>query len=381
MANEEHLKILKQGVKAWNTWQEDRWEKFEWNARALEHRKAYDLIPEFMPKVDLSHAELSGADLTNINLAEANLRYANLTEADLSDALLRGADLTGANVRNAKLVRAHLTGAVLQGADLRGSELHDAYLIAANLSDANLSGASLFGANLSSANLSRSVLNRVIFSRTIFNNVDLSEVKGIETIIHWGPSEVSISTLFKSKGKIPEEFLRGVGIPDQLITFLPSLFRIDEAIQFYSCFISYSHKDENFVRYLYSRMRDEHLRVWYAPEDMRGGKKVHEQLFNAIKTHDKLLFVLSEHSINSEWVVTEIRRARNRGIEEKRQVLFPIRVVDMDRIRSWECFDADSGKDLAVAIREYHIPDFSKWQNQDAFDAAFNRLLRDLRAD
>jgi hypothetical protein len=30
--------------------------------------------------------------------------------------------------------------------------------------------------------------------------------------------------------------------------------------------------------------------------------------------------------------------------------------------------------------REYHIPDFSHWKNQDAFEAAFARLLRDLKA-
>ena len=42
--------------------------------------------------------------------------------------------------------------------------------------------------------------------------------------------------------------------------------------------------------------------------------------------------------------------------------------------------DADTGKDLAVELREDHIPDFSNWKNHDAFESAFNDLLRDLRA-
>jgi hypothetical protein len=58
------------------------------------------------------------------------------------------------------------------------------------------------------------------------------------------------------------------------------------------------------------------MRVWFAPEDLKGGKKLHEQLFEAIQIHDRLLIVLSEHSIQSEWVMTEIRQARE--VEKKK---------------------------------------------------------------
>ena len=66
---------------------------------------------------------------------------------------------------------------------------------------------------------------------------------------------------------------------------------------------------------------------------------------------------------------------------EGRRKLFPIRLIDYDAIRVWECFDADTGKDLAVEVREYYIPDFSDWKDHDAFEAALNRLLRDLKAE
>ncbi len=39
----------------------------------------------------------------------------------------------------------------------------------------------------------------------------------------------------------------------------------------------------------------------------------------------------------------------------------------METLRDWECFDADSGKDLAVELREYFIPDFSHWKEHDPF--------------
>jgi len=212
------------------------------------------------------------------------------------------------------------------------------------------------------------------------SQVDLSEVLGLHDVRHFGPSSVGVDTLYKSGGKIPIEFLRGCGVPEDFITFIPSHFGLQQAIQFYSCFISYSSKDEEFARRLYSRMRDEHLRVWFAPEDAKGGEKLHEQLERAIQLHDRLLIILSEHSMKSEWVMTELRKARKQEIREKRRKLFPIRFASFDEIRRWECFDADSGKDLAVEIREYFIPDFSNWKNYDSFEASFQRLLKDLRA-
>ena len=128
------------------------------------------------------------------------------------------------------------------------------------------------------------------------------------------------------------------------------------------------------------------MRVWFAPEDLKGGKKLHEQLFEAIQIHDRLLIVLSEHSIQSEWVMTEIRKAREAEKKEKRRKLFPIRLCDFETLRDWTCFDADTGKDLAVEVREYFIPDFSNWKvfadgHPAAFESAFARLKKDLEAE
>jgi TIR domain len=154
-----------------------------------------------------------------------------------------------------------------------------------------------------------------------------------------------------------------------------------QPIQFYSCFISYSTKDEDFAKRLRSRMVEEKLRVWFAPEDMEGGKKLHEQVDRAIQVHDRLLVVLSEESIKSEWVKDEIRRARRAEVRESRRKLFPIRLVDFKTIEEWELFDADLAEDLAAEIRQYFIPDFSNWKDHDSFEAAFARLLKDLKSE
>src|SRR5262249_15015839 len=76
---------------------------------------------------------------------------------------------------------------------------------------------------------------------TAFADVDLSQAKGLDIVQHVGPSTIGIDTIFLSKGKIPEVFLRGAGVPDNFITYIGSL--VGKSIEFYSCFISYNHSD------------------------------------------------------------------------------------------------------------------------------------------
>lgn len=116
-------------------------------------------------------------------------------------------------------------------------------------------------------------------------------------------------------------------------------------------------------------------------ENGRGGRKTLVQIDQAIRLYEKLLLVLSEDSMGSEWVKSEIRWARKAELRDKKQKLFPIRLVSMEAIQEWTCFNVDTGKDLAVEVREYHIPDFTNWKDHDAFEASFRRLLADLRRD
>ena len=95
--------------------------------------------------------------------------------------------------------------------------------------------------------------------------------------------------------------------------------------------------------------------------------------------YDELLLVLSANSIESEWVKTEIAMTRQREKQEERRKLFPIRLVDMATLQAWQCFDADTGKDSAREIREYYIPDFSKWRAHDRYQLEFEKLFRDLK--
>jgi tetratricopeptide (TPR) repeat protein len=99
----------------------------------------------------------------------------------------------------------------LNGADLRNADLGGAILVG---------GAGLGGADISRARL----------YETVFVNTDLTRVKGLETCRHSGPSTIDHRTLQKS-GPLPLAFLRGVGLPERLIDYLPSL--LNQPIQFF----------------------------------------------------------------------------------------------------------------------------------------------------
>ncbi len=290
-----------------------------------------------------------GAHLREANLGEADLRNANLSGVDL-----RGADLSGTDLRNA-----NLSGSNLRGADLRAAILVGSIVNGVNLRDAKLSN--------------------IVLEDTVFGNVDLRNATGLDSCQHRGPSILNLRTLLRS-APLPIAFLRGCGLPDSIIDYIPSL--LGTATAFSSCFISYSTADQEFAEQLHADLQNKGVRCWFAPNDIQGGKKIHEQIDEAIRLHDKLLLILSPSSMNSEWVKTEIAKARKRELRENRRMLFPLRLVNFETLRDWECFDGDTGKDSAREIREYFIPEFSNWKtDHDTYTKAFEQLLRDLKAE
>ena len=264
MANKRHLARLKQGVAAWNQWRDEN--------------------PKIWP--DLREADLRGKDLREANLAGAFLNNALFHQTFLDGANLVEAQLIKTDLTLAHLTKAHLTRANLALTNLAGANLTDVDLTEAELSVANFQAANLMGTNFSKARI----------AGTIFMDVDLHIARGLETAIHLGPSSIGVDTLYRSKGEIPEVFLRGAGVPDEMITYTKSL--VGRPFEHNSCFISYSSKDEEFAEHLYADLQNKGVRCYFAQHDMRAGQKIHEQIEAAIQSHDRLLLILSEHSMN-----------------------------------------------------------------------------------
>jgi hypothetical protein len=241
-------------------------------------------------------------------------------------------------------------------------------VIAADLSNANLSEADLEFTDLSSSDLQGADLTGALFLETILGDLDLGEVVGLAHCRHDGPSIIDFRTLSRSRN-LPIAFLRGCGLPDALIEHLPSLR--GEAIQFYSCFISYSAKDQVFARRLHADLQDKGVRCWFAPHNFPIGAKTWDEIDKAIRRRDKLLVVLSKAAIASDWVEDEVTKALAEERSRKQEVLFPIRIDNevMSTAEPW-----------AVKLRDQrNIGDFRQWRKPAEYHDSLERLLCDLK--
>ena len=152
----------------------------------------------------------------------------------------------------ADLERAALNRADLSFANFRQVDLHEA----------NITGAILYSTTFVSTNVKGATFRHAQFDLTTFGDMDLSAVRGLKQTTHNGPSTIGIDTLYRSKGKIPEAFLRGAGVPDNFIAYAKSL--ATNLIEFYSCFISYSSHNQDFAERLHADLVAKNLRCWFA---------------------------------------------------------------------------------------------------------------------
>lgn len=350
MANPEHLAKLKEGVQAWNEWRRTTSGSF----RNL-------IISPDLSGEDLTGWKLPHADLKRVNLKDARLADAWLEDADLSDAVLSSADLSEANLSGANLQSATLTNANLRGAKFTG----------ANLTKADLSGADLHAVQLGGSFFETGADEQptvTFYAETLFVDADLTGAKGLDRCDHIGPSYLDVYTVINSSG-LPIGFMQGCGLPQKVIEFYLKL----QPSEFYSCFISYSSKDQEFAERLHADLQNSGVRCWFAPENMKIGDRIRIRIDESIRIHDKLLLVLSENSIVSDWVEKEVETAFEKERQRKTTVLFPIRLDDaaMDSQTGW----------AADIRRSRHIGDFTRWKDHHAYKKAFDRLLRDLRAE
>lgn len=242
---------------------------------------------------------------------------------------------------------------------------------------ANLSGADLDRADLSAAKFDGTILTNANFEKavcsgTLFCDVDLSQIKGLAKVTHESPSTVGVATLYQSKGQIPEVFLRGCGVPENLIQYLPSL--TGQAIQYYTCFISYTEADDSFSERLYNDLQARGVRCWRWREDAKWGRKLMGDVDAAVQLYDKLVLICSKSSLHAPAVLREIERALQKEDARKSEddVLFPIRVDDYV-LDGW-----NHHRKADVTCK--NIGDFRDWNDPDKYKKALDRLIRDLQS-
>jgi len=368
MNYDQALKLLRtgpDGIARWNRWRESGVE-----IPALTHA---DLGETFLSGADLRGAKLGGANLAAANLEDAVLRGANLINANLGKTLLGGADLSAANLR---------------GADL----------CLADLSRATLSGANLYRVNLYNAGTEETDFSEAVCAGTSFTNVDLSNAHGLEAVTHDGPSSIGTDTLVRTKGRIPETFLRGCGLAPWEV-LVANLYRADltppraSELQYKifdawtkgrslinGCFVSYSWSDASFVDNLRDRLFAEGINVWLDRHDAVAGT-IQDQVWRAIQFHHVVILVLSKRSVTSDWVENELEMAREKEKAEGRPVLCPIALDDSWKVKvEAKGSPGDPSRQLWRTLTQKLILKFPRRKTK-SFEESLQKLVRGLNTN
>ncbi|WP_299475136.1 pentapeptide repeat-containing protein [Cypionkella sp.] len=142
-------------------------------------------VNTFLSGTGFNNARMAGANLQRSELVRSSFIGADLSGANFEKSLASRSDFSGANLRGARLVKAEflrvsfvkadLTDADLSGGDFYRNDFTDAQMSGANLHDAIMPRTTFTGATMKGANLAGAFL-----LRTRFDNVDLSQVTGLE---------------------------------------------------------------------------------------------------------------------------------------------------------------------------------------------------------
>lgn len=346
--------------------------------------------------LDLTDADLRGADLRGANLRRALLVGAKLAETDLVGANLSEADLTRANLRAAQLTRTDFSRAVLYKAALPEASAIETDFIRANLKDCDLSKANLTRARFSEADLTRADLSdarvlgtdfslarflenhavRLTCGWTRWCHCDLSQLTGLETATHLGPSSLGVDTWLKSHGKVPPEFLRGCGLPDDFVAALQAAPTGTTA-----CFVRFSHEDLSFAERLADGLRSVGLVCWLDEMPDEGRKEAPLEVQFDPQQSNKVILLASKSSLTSKWVEGEAARLIDREQQLKKETSQEIKLLLTLTLDGF-LFGGDAKGKLDKAIAAHLVADFNGWRRNDTkFGEVLPKVLLALGAD
>jgi len=377
----------------------------EWKEKALsgeKNLKNANLSQLNLKNIDLDEANLDFADFSHSNLEGASLSYGSINNADFT-----GACLDGAYCIEAEMIGACFTGVVAHNTSFTGSNLAQADFFGTDLELScfemtDLTDTDFRESNLERVNLSRSALNntqfqhailtntiidnasisganfsQVILDKTIFSNVNLSEVIGLGEATHSGYSIVDNTVLSESRN-LPLSFLRGIGLSDVFIDYIPSLF--SRGIQFYSCFISHSSEDKEFARRVYDTLQGHGIRCWMDEKELLPGDDIHDVIDHGIRMWDKVLLCASKNSLTSWWVDDEMEKAfqkEQRLTKERGKKVLSLIPINLDGYMFSD--DYVSGK--KSQLRKRVAADFMNWKDHDQFSLEIENVVNALRSD
>jgi hypothetical protein len=342
---------------------------------------AYEAGRRDFSLVRADYADLTGANLQGASFYCASLRGANLSDASLTYVQFKGADLTEAVLRGSQLNATDLIAANFHDADMRQTDLTGAALTRADCTGADMRRAYFGGASLGQASFRGARLDHASLGSTHFDDVDVHAFCALSTLKHYSPSYIDSRTVMRSYTHPGlKRFMLDCGVPAIFVEYmidcakatdLPLLRRMMQ-----STFISYGGPDEKFARRLYDALRSHDVVVFFFPETATMGERIDNEIFRRIREHDRVLLVCSRNSLDRDGVVNEIQETLDREARDGGATyLLPITLDDYV-LTGWK----KKQPQLAERVCQRIIGDFrGTRRNQQNFERAVARLLDALK--
>jgi hypothetical protein len=318
-----------------------------WNAYRKKHSKLVPVISqtviESMPKTSFDNYNLSGGSLACRKIYGHSFNATNLRDVDAKSS----------EFDRCKFVNA----------DLRNAGFFDSDFLFCKFHDCSMQGTYFVRALLRHCEFKRCKLDLSEFGETDFLNVNFEGSTGLSSSRHELPSYIDTGTLGQ---KLPLSFLRGVGLSEKQIQA-----RSIKGADYYSCFISFSTQDQQFANKIHRDLQDEGVRCWFAPHDLPVGAATADEIDYQISRLDKLLIIISNKALASQWVEDEVFKAYAEERRRKTPVLVPIR-LDNKVMKTNEAW--------ALKLKDQrNIGDFTHWRKSRVYRKALDRLISALR--
>ncbi|MEH6469696.1 MAG: toll/interleukin-1 receptor domain-containing protein [Halopseudomonas sp.] len=130
-------------------------------------------------------------------------------------------------------------------------------------------------------------------------------------------------------------------------------------------FLSHSSKDKDFVKKLNLSFMSYGLRTFLDDRDISVGDSIPKRIYESIDQSSHLIYVVSQSSIESNWVTEELSVAKMKQLSSDGITILPALIEHTE---------------LPSSISHIKYADFTEWENHFSYELAFQQLLKPIKS-
>jgi uncharacterized protein YjbI with pentapeptide repeats len=372
---------------------------------------------ELLASYNSGRRDFSRSTFDGLNLPFADLSGANFDGCVFSESILGGAKFDGCSFRASRFYHCNCLHNSFIGADFSFALLEDSAFgrsdffnakFFCSLLQGGFPGAFFVGASMDTcvtlscrfngAVFGQNDIKRTFFVHSDFIDISLMSPSSIDSATVSNSLNFNLVLLndIRAKREELDDFPRWEGDVLQSRNTMVDFFLysgvsrslVDSYAQltdpvagwrrYAPVFISHSSHDQEFSVKLRSSLSARGLETWYAPTSMRGGSTILDQITAAVGRETRMVVVLSESSLSSSWVMTELRNAisveRTSGVRN----IFLAGTAAPEATDTLIAAAEQTHPDVVAYLRRQQILDFSRWRDDTELARSASALAASL---